>query len=71
MNKAQKVISYLSDRVLEQSSFTAYITVMITAYSTTLPVFAKVLMYAAATYKWLIPEGETLFNVGKPTLRKD
>ena len=71
MNKVKKVFDYLSARLLEQSSFTAYITAIIAANSGDLPTWAKAVLYAAATYKWLVPEGETLCNVGKSTLRNE
>lgn len=64
-----KLMDYMAARVLEQSSFTAYIAAVVAATSSEIPSWAKGVVYAAATYKWLMPEGKTLCHVGFSTLR--
>ena len=47
------MIDYLSDRILEHGSMSAYCLALGAAYENDLPMPARVAIFAAATYKFL------------------
>lgn len=47
-----KILDYLAERALEQGSVSAYVAALSAAYVEGLPMWGRVLIFIAATYKF-------------------
>lgn len=49
------ILNYLSGRILEQGSMSAYVATIVASCTPEMPTAARVAIFLAATYKFLVP----------------